>query len=136
VAGVGYASSLTFSIDGTTCTTTDGATTVGLDHSFVSDLVGTLASPGGKTARLFAHADGSGNNLCQVVFDDTAARPLSEALTREAPFTGTWRPDDALDPLLAGAVDGDWTFTVVDNAPADTGAIRAVSLHIKGFDAG
>ena len=42
VTGVGRASKLTFSIDGTTCNTDTGSTTVGLDHTFVGDLVGNL----------------------------------------------------------------------------------------------
>ena len=48
VAGVGYANELTFSIDGETCTTAAGATTVGLDHTCVGDLAGTLIAPGGQ----------------------------------------------------------------------------------------
>jgi hypothetical protein len=54
-----------------------------------------------------------------------------------SPFTGSWRPDDALDPLIAGgSADGDWSLKVVDGARIDTGSIRAVSLHLTGFDAG
>ncbi|MEV4422237.1 S8 family serine peptidase, partial [Patulibacter sp. NPDC049589] len=47
VSGVGYASSLTFSIDGTECSTTIGSTTVGIDHTFVADLTATLTAPDG-----------------------------------------------------------------------------------------
>jgi subtilisin family serine protease len=136
VSGVGFASSLTFSIDGATCSTVEGATTVGLDHSFASDLTGTLTAPGGATATLFSGAGGAGNNFCKVVFDDAAADPFSSLDSADAPFTGTWRPDDALGALAVAPVDGDWTFKAVDDARVDTGSIRAVSLHITGFDAG
>src|SRR4029079_7254419 len=71
----GYAAKLTFSIDGTECTDEEGATTVGIDHTYVSDLEATLTSPSGATATLFSHEGGSGNNLCQVVFDDAAEDP-------------------------------------------------------------
>jgi subtilisin-like proprotein convertase family protein len=133
VSGVGYASKLTFSIDGTTCTTDEGATTVGIDHTFVSDLVGTLTAPGGHMAVLLRRADGDGNNLCRVVFDDAASEPFANVTGDDAPFTGTWRPDQPLSDFLTDPVDGMWTFKVVDELGLDTGNIRAVSLHIAGF---
>ena len=131
VDGVGYAAELTFSIDGTTCTAAVGATTVGLDHTFVGDLVGTLTAPTGRVARLFNRNGSSGNNLCQVRFDDAASQPFASAT--QAPFTGSWRPADPLDPFLDAPVDGDWRFHVVDAAPVDLGSIRAVTLHVRDF---
>jgi subtilisin-like proprotein convertase family protein len=128
----GYASRLTFSIDGSACSTAEGATTVGLDHTYVGDLAGTLTSPSGATATLFSRTGGGGNNLCQVVFDDAAADPFGDADT--APFTGTWRPAQPLAALLAAPVTGTWRFTAVDDAAADTGTLRAVSLHITGYE--
>jgi hypothetical protein len=133
VSGVGYAAALTFSIDGGPCTANVGDARAGIDHTFVADLVGTLTAPGGASATLFARDGAGGNNLCQVVFDDAAAQPFASVTPGAAPFTGTWRPDDALDALLDGPVDGTWTFRVVDSARLDTGAIRAVSLHVTGF---
>jgi subtilisin-like proprotein convertase family protein len=134
VSGVGYASALTFSIDGTACSTDRGSTTVGLDHTFVSDLVGTLTGPDGTTASLFTRIGGSGTNMCQVVFDDGATTPISSARSFDAPFTGTWRPNSPLAALLSAPVDGTWTFHVVDVAALDSGTIRAFSLHINGFE--
>jgi subtilisin-like proprotein convertase family protein len=133
VAGVGYASGLTFSIDGTTCTADIGAPGVGIDHTFVGDLVATLTAPGGRSAQLFARDGGGGNNLCRVSFDDGAARAFSSVTLRDAPFTGTWRPDEPLGDLLDDPVDGTWTFRVADLAPRDIGAVRAVALHITDF---
>jgi subtilisin-like proprotein convertase family protein len=136
VSGFGYASTVTFSIDGTTCNTTVGSKTVGLDHSFVGDLTGTLTAPGGQTATLFSGTGAGGNNLCQVVFDDAATTPFASLGSTRAPFTGTWQPAGALDPLVTDAADGTWRFKVVDDALRDTGSIRAVSLHVTGFQAG
>jgi subtilisin-like proprotein convertase family protein len=133
VSDFGYASKVTFSIDGDTCTTTAGATTVGIDHTFVGDLVGTLTGPGGEAATLFQGSGAGGNNLCQVVFDDAAAQPFSSVTSTRAPFTGSWRPATTLANLLTSPVDGTWTFKVVDTAGVDTGTIRAVSLHVTGF---
>ena len=134
VAGVGFASGLTFSIDGTTCTADAGSTTVGLDHTFASDLIGTLTAPDGTTATLFSRNGGSGNNFCQVVFDDAATRSFSTATASNAPFTGTWKPIGSLAGLRTAPVDGTWTFHVVDAAGADIGSIRAFSLHVTGFE--
>ena len=73
----------------------------GIDHTFVGDLTGTLIAPAGATARLFQRAGGGGNNLCQVVFDDAAAAPFATRRSpRDAPFTGTWRPNEPLAALL------------------------------------
>ena len=112
---------------------TTGATTVGIDHTFVGDLVGTLTSPSGATATVFQRNGATGNNLCQVVFDDTAAQPFSSVTSASAPFTGTWRPTTPLGSLLAEPVDGTWTFKVVDGASSDRGSIRSVSLKINGY---
>ncbi|QUQ66217.1 Subtilase family protein [Kutzneria sp. CA-103260] len=133
VTGVGQASKLTFSIDGSSCTTTAGATTVGLDHTYVGDLTGTLTSPSGATAVLFQRRGAGGHNLCQVVFDDSAATAFSTVSSANAPFTGSWKPQTTLGSLLTDSVDGTWTFKVVDGGAVDTGSIRAVSLHFNGF---
>ncbi len=136
VSGVGYASGLTFSIDGTECTSVERATTVGLDHTYVADLVGTLTAPDGTTATLFQRNGGSANNICQAVFDDAASTPFKDVTASQAPFTGSWQPATPLGALRSSPVDGTWTFKVVDAAGADTGNIRAFSLHITGYEQG
>ncbi|VVJ17349.1 Uncharacterised protein [Amycolatopsis camponoti] len=134
VTGVGRASKVGFSIDGTACNTGTASTTVGLDHTYVGDLVGTLIAPSGAKATVFQRNGGSGKNLCQVVFADTAATAFSTVTSANAPFTGTWRPTQSLTGgLTAAAVDGTWTFAVVDAAGGDVGSIRSVALHINGF---
>ncbi|GAA3857377.1 S8 family serine peptidase [Saccharothrix violaceirubra] len=133
VSGLGRASKITFSVDGEQCTATEGATTVGVDHTFVGDLTGTLTSPSGRTATLFQRSGGTGANLCQVVFADDAARPFSSVTSVNAPFTGTWRPVGRLSTLLDDPVDGVWTFKLVDGLPGDRGSLRAVSLHLNGY---
>lgn len=132
----GYASELTFSVDGTECNETPQSPTVGIDHTYVGDLTGLLTSPSGTTVTLFARTGGTGENICQAVFDDDAERAFSSLLAAEDPFTGTWRPDQPLSPLLDESTTGDWTFTVLDSAALDTGSIRAVSLAITGFEEG
>ncbi|MCP2268434.1 Proprotein convertase P-domain-containing protein [Actinokineospora diospyrosa] len=133
VSGVGRASRVTFSVDGATCSTATGATTVGLDHTFVGDLVGTLTAPNGAVATLHSRSGGGGNNFCQVVFADSATAAFSTVTSANAPFTGAWRPVTALSGFAAVAADGVWTYKVVDAAGGDAGAIRAVSLHVNGY---
>ncbi|KDN16974.1 S8 family serine peptidase [Amycolatopsis rifamycinica] len=134
VTGVGRASKVTFSVDGTTCGTDPASTTVGLNHSYVGDLVGTLTAPSGGKATVFQRNGSSGKNLCKVVFADDAAAAFSTVTSANAPFTGTWRPTQSLTGGLTGAAaDGTWTFSVVDAAGGDAGSIRSVALHINGF---
>jgi subtilisin-like proprotein convertase family protein len=133
VSGVGRLSRVSFSIDGTTCSATEGSTTVGLDHTFVGDLVGTLTAPNGAQVVLFANEGGAGNNFCQTVFVDSATRSIQDALNTDAPFTGEWAPEEPLNSLLGGTADGTWTFHVEDTAGVDTGSIRAFAVHVSGF---
>jgi subtilisin-like proprotein convertase family protein len=133
VSGVGRLSKVTFSIDGTSCTTGAGATTVGIDHTFTGDLSGDLVAPDGTTVSLFTGIDGSGNNVCQAVFDDTATRSISDATSDDAPYTGSWQPVQPLSTLVSHPADGTWTFHVADEVAADTGNLRAFSLHVSGY---
>jgi subtilisin-like proprotein convertase family protein len=133
VEGVGPVSGVTFSIDGTTCSADNVSTTVGLQHTFVGDLVGTLQGPDGTTVTLFNRAGGSGNNFCQTVFADSADRPIQNVSSLAAPFTGTWRPVDRLAAFHGRQGNGTWRFTVADSQRSDTGVVRAVSVHLSGF---
>jgi uncharacterized repeat protein (TIGR01451 family) len=133
VSGVGPIAGVTFSVDGSSCSTDIGSTTVGIDHTYTGDLVGTLTAPDGTAVTLFDGIDGSGNNVCQAVFDDEAARSIATATTTDAPYTGSWRPEQALSSLVGHPADGTWTFQVADMAAADTGSVRAFSLHVAGF---
>jgi subtilisin-like proprotein convertase family protein len=133
VSGFGRASKITFSVDGSTCNADTGSTTVGIDHTYVGDLVGQLIAPNGATATVFSNNGSSGNNLCQVVFDDSAAASFATATSGQAPFTGSWQPITPLDALRGAPVDGTWKFFVRDTAGVDTGSVRAVSLHFFGY---
>lgn len=133
VSGVGPVSRVTLSLDGTTCSTNPTSTTVGLNHSFVSDLVGRLTSPDGTTVTLFSGAGADGANFCKTVFADTGTRSIQAAAPSQAPFTGTWRPQQPLAGLVGKTGNGTWKFTVVDDAAVDTGTLRKVSIHLTGY---
>ena len=132
VAGVGPVSKATFSLDGSSCDATEGSTTVGLDHTFTADLVGTLTSPNGTAVELFTRVGGEGNNFCQTVFADSAERSISSASSEEAPFTGARQPAQPLSTFAGTPGDGNWTFNVGDLAGADQGTLRELSIHLNG----
>lgn len=135
VSGVGPINHLTFSIDGSACSTTEASPTVGIDHTFVGDLVGTLATPDGTVVQLFSNVGGEGHNFCQTVFDDAASAPIQDAFSVQAPFSGRFIPQQPLAGLDGHSADGTWHFTVADLAGNDTGTIRAFSLHLTGYAA-
>ncbi|MGH6831246.1 MAG: S8 family serine peptidase, partial [Methylocella sp.] len=74
------------SIDGATCTTGVGATTVGIDHTFVADLEITLISPSANSVLVINRTDLGGNNFCQTVLDDESGGPsIQSVVSSNAP---------------------------------------------------
>jgi subtilisin-like proprotein convertase family protein len=124
-------SDLNFSFDGSSCTSAAGATTVGLDHSWVGDLVIMLTSPQGTTITLMNRpgaASNSGNNFCNTMLDDGAGALIQSITPAGAPYTGTFKPANPLAAFNGQNGNGTWTLTVSDAALFDTGNVRAFSL--------
>ena len=120
-----------FRFDGTECTAAEGATTVGLDHTFVNDLQIVLKSPNGTTVTLIDRTDGSGNNFCQTALDDESAGPsIQTVVSGQAPFTGSFKPASLLSAFDAQPGNGTWQLGAQDFFSADTGNIRAFTLTI------
>ena len=125
-----------FSFDGTTCNATIGSTTVGLNHTWVGDLIATLQSPAGTVVSLMSRPGGvnnSGNNFCQTVLDDAAPTSIQAIAVAGAPWTGTFRPNAPLSAFNGQDANGIWTLRVSDNALIDTGSVRAFSVRTSGF---
>ena len=123
------------SFDGTSCTTSAGATTVGIDHTWVHDLHLSLTSPEGTTVLVVSDSGGSGNNFCQTVLDDEAATSVGSLTTGDAPFTGSYQPVNPLSAFDGEDPNGVWTLTAQDFVEFDTGTVRAFSLHIDSSPA-
>lgn len=134
VPTTGPLSGLTVSIDGSSCSTAAGSTTVGLAHTWVGDLRLILTSPAGTQVVLADAAGGDGNNLCQTVFSDAAATTIQDADAAAAPFTGSYRPYSPLAAFIGEDRQGTWTLRAVDGHGSDTGTIRAFSLHLAGYN--
>jgi hypothetical protein len=128
-----------FSIDGATCSATAGSTTVGVDHTWVGDLTFQLTSPGGRTVTVINAAGGpgnSGNNFCQTRLEDGAANSIQNVLIGQAPFTGTFRPNQPLARFAGDSATGIWNLFARDDAFLDVGSVRAFSVEVSGFVCG
>jgi subtilisin-like proprotein convertase family protein len=129
-------SQIGFSFDGTSCSAAIGATTVGLDHTWIGDLTATLQSPAGTRVTLLNRAGGSlnsGNNLCQTVLADSAVNSIQSVTSAGAPYTGTFKPASPLSAFAGESSNGTWVLNVNDNAATDTGTVRAFSVKVTGF---
>jgi subtilisin-like proprotein convertase family protein len=134
VAGFsGALADLNFRFDGSACSTDPASTTVGLNHSFVGDLVITLTSPHGTTITLRNSDANAGRNFCQTTLDDSAATSIQAAPSTSEPFTGTFKPAQALSTFNGEDPNGNWTLRIADVGPADTGSLRAFSLVLTPF---
>ena len=99
-----------------------------ITHTFVSDLILTLISPTGMTITLASEIGYPDANYTNTTFDDAATTSIDSA---SAPFTGVFRPEQALAPLVGTAISGTWKLLVSDNANQDTGTIDNWSLDIQ-----
>ncbi|HYY56612.1 MAG TPA: proprotein convertase P-domain-containing protein, partial [Pyrinomonadaceae bacterium] len=130
----GRISDLNFKFGGTTCSTADGATTVGLDHTWVGDLVVTLKSPQGTVITLMNQPGGvnnSGNNFCNTTLDDESTGASIQNITpAQAPYAASFKPNALLSAFDGQNPNGTWTLNVSDRATFDTGSVRTFSLII------
>lgn len=133
----GAVADLKFRFDGSSCTDAAGATTVGLDHSWLGDLVVTLTSPGGKTVLLINRPDSGGNsanNFCNTLLDDASTGGSIQELAAAAPppHIGSFKPASPLAAFKGENPNGTWILNVSDRVDSDTGNVRAFSLIISG----
>jgi subtilisin-like proprotein convertase family protein len=106
-------------------TVADVDLTVTIPHTWLEDLDIHLRSPSGTTVHLFNRLGGSDDNLTNTTFDDEATLSISSGT---APFTGRFRPFQALSAFDGQPAQGTWQVIVVDNASLDTGVIQSLTL--------
>lgn len=115
-----------------TITVTDGRSVsdlrvrVNISHTFVSDLRVSLTGPGGETIVLFNRRGVSGQNMTNTFFSDDGPTPIAAGV---APFTGTFRPEEALTPFKARSGLGVWTLRVQDLKPLDSGTLNSWEIE-------
>ncbi|MBI5737925.1 MAG: S8 family serine peptidase [Mycolicibacterium neoaurum] len=137
VSGVtGIVGNVVFSFDRNpagSCSAAIGDVNVGLDHTWVGDLIVSLTSPAGTTVVLASRPGGSGNsgnNFCDTVLDDAGATGIQAITAGGNPYTGTFSPNSPLSAFDGEDPNGTWVLAVSDNAGQDTGSIRRFSVTI------
>jgi subtilisin-like proprotein convertase family protein len=110
---------------------------VTLNHTFDQNLVLSLTSPNGVTVLLSQNEGGGGQNYSDTVFDDQALvginAPANQAAVFgvQAPFTGSFRPEQALAAFNGVNPNGVWTLRVQDTSPGETGTLLKWSLTVQ-----
>ena len=123
-AGVSHVFTVPGSVTGTI---TKVSVRVEITHEFVGDLDLRLASPLGPPVALSLGNGGAGDNYFDTVFDSTCATAITSGTP---PFTGCYRPEQALTAYDGQAPSGAWTFTVSDGSAQDFGSFNNWSLMI------
>ncbi len=96
-----------------------------LTHTYNSDLRISLRGPDGTTVILVNRRGGSGDNFTNTYFDDSAATSIT---TAAAPFSGTFRSEQALAAFNGRSITGTWTLIIEDLASRDTGRLVSWSV--------
>ena len=98
-----------------------------ITHTWDSDLALELVGPNGQSVILATGVGGSGDNFTNTVFDDSGSTAVASGT---APFTGTFRPMEALAEFIGSAAAGTWKLRARDSAGGDTGTIVDWTLNL------
>lgn len=121
VSGVGTISGLTLSVN--------------IAHTFIGDLDMFLISPSGTRVEISTDNGGSTNGM-QIVFDDSAADPVTSLGSSDGPaIVGTYRPEQPLSTFAGQNADGVWRLEITDDAAADEGTLLGWGLTFKTGEA-
>lgn len=112
-----------------------------LTHTFRSDLIISLVSPGGQEVLLSNQRGGSGDNFGNNASCPTAAfrfvaggAALATIPATTANVTGNYAPEQPLAGFNSGNPNGIWLLKVCDNAGIDVGALRHLELNFLPID--
>jgi subtilisin-like proprotein convertase family protein len=100
--------------------------TVNITHTFIGDLEVSLIGPDGYSLLLADRRGSNYHNYTNITFDDEATQAIANS---PPPFSGSYRPEQALSLFDAMAPGGTWTLSVLDKAPGDTGEIVDFTLN-------
>jgi Ca2+-binding RTX toxin-like protein len=99
-----------------------------ITHTFDRDLSAYLIGPDGTSVELFANVGSSGDNFQSTQLDDEATTTISSGT---APFSGSYRPSQALSVFDGMNTAGVWNLKVVDNANGDVGQLIAAQIEFS-----
>jgi subtilisin-like proprotein convertase family protein len=100
---------------------------VNLFHTYDRDVQITLIAPDGTRILLFNRHGGNGDNIVNTTFNDAASLGIWNA---SAPFSGSFRPWQALGGLNGKNPNGTWKLEIKDNARYDGGRLDNWTLAL------
>lgn len=100
---------------------------IDLDHTYVRDLKITLTSPDGTKVALINRVGKELNDFRHTILDDNATKAISAGT---APYTGRFKPSEALSAFTGKSPNGAWTLRIDDEAQQDSGKMNDWSLVI------
>jgi subtilisin-like proprotein convertase family protein len=86
--------------------------TIDIDHNETQVLTVDLVSPIGTRITLFDSVGGTGDDFDNTVFDDEADVGIGDGT---APFTGSFRPQEALGAFDGESPNGAWRLEITDS---------------------
>lgn len=101
--------------------------TLNIEHTWDGDITAKLTAPDGTEVILFSGVGSLGDNFTNTTLDDDAEMPLSSG---EAPYTGTFQPQNPLSVFNGLNSQGDWTLTLEDDYASDSGVLLDWTLNI------
>ena len=106
---------------------------VDIEHSYVSDISLFLISPDGDSFSLAENLGydtdyESGDNFTNTVFNQNAASSINNSIP---PFTGEYKPNQSLSPLIGKSVFGNWILQIKDEFPQDSGRLLKFDLNFN-----
>lgn len=129
---LGDLTDIKFLFAGSMCSNAAGSPTVGLSHTAIGQLVMSLTSPRGTTAVFCNRRGGIGRNMCNTLFDDSAATPISAIVSGDAPWTGSYRPESPFSVFHGEDGNGTWRLRVVDAVSGNSGSVAFSTLFLRG----
>lgn len=108
---------------------TDVNVTLDITHAWDSDLAVYLIGPGptGTRVELFSSVGVDGQNFTNTTLDDAATVSITDG---SAPFTGSFRPVEALSALNGLDPIGTWELEIEDQSGDETGILNSWSLTL------
>ena len=107
---------------------TDVNVQVTITHGWISDLDMSLTHiDTGRTIQLMDDVCTAFVNV-SITFDDSSGAPVGSGCT--SPYSGTFRPQQALSAYTNEVASGDWQLSVYDDTATDEGTLVSWTLNI------
>jgi len=101
--------------------------TLAITHTSDGDLDISLISPEGTEVNLSSDNGSFSSNYTFTIFDDSANTSI---LSGTAPFTGLFRPEEALSAFDGETANGTWTLKIYDDSSYYTGTLDFWRLNV------